>query len=74
MTNLTLILGFTGLLSGSTFSMSSHAGLVLFLLLANILLWYFFDSGRHIGKLEGTAFLMIYVAFVPAEFGPQAGI
>lgn len=74
MTNLTLILGITGVLSGSVFSMASYSGLVLFLLLANMLLWYFFDTGRRVGRLEGAIFLMIYVAFILTEFGLQSGL
>lgn len=74
MTNLTLILGFTGILSRVTYSMISYSGLVLFLLLANMLLWYFFDTGRKLGRLEGTVFLMIYVAFILTEFSLQMGV
>jgi cation:H+ antiporter len=74
MTNLTLILGVTGTLSSRVFPTASFAGLVLFLLLANMILWYFFDTGRRFGRLEGILMLAIYAAFVIIEFGLQRGI
>ncbi len=72
MTNLTLILGFTGILSPAPFQMISYSGLVLFLLLANMLLWYFFDTERRLGKAEGAVFVALYAAFLLTEFGLQA--
>lgn len=67
MTNLTLILGFTGLLSPMTYSMLAYSGFVLFLLLANMTLWYFFDTGRRLGRIEGIVLVLIYSAFILAE-------
>lgn len=74
MTNLTLVLGVTGLLSQSTFNITVVSSLIVFLLITNLLFWYFLETRRKLNRKEGMVFLAIYLIFLIAEFGLQVSL
>ncbi|QLJ52732.1 MAG: Inner membrane protein YrbG, predicted calcium/sodium:proton antiporter [Candidatus Fermentimicrarchaeum limneticum] len=71
MTNLTLVLGVTGLLSQTTFNITVVSSLVIFLIITNILFWYFIETRKKLNQKEGMVFLMVYLIFLLVEFGLQ---
>ena len=71
MTNLTLVLGVTGLLSQSTFNITVVSSLIIFLLITNLLFWYFLETRRKLNRKEGMMFLLLYMIFLIAEFALQ---
>ena len=67
MTNIGLILGAVLLLGPFTIDMSVFSNLVIFLVLANLLLWYFI-SNEKIERWEGVAFIVFYQIFLIVSF------
>ena len=74
MTNLTLVLGVTGLLSQSTFNITVVSSLIIFLLITNLLFWYFLETKRKLNRKEGMVFLLFYMIFLITEFGLQISL
>jgi len=74
MTNLTLVLGVTGLLSQSTFNITVVSSLIVFLLITNLLFWYFIETKRKLNRKEGMMFLAIYLIFLIAELSLQVSL
>ena len=74
MTNLTLVLGVTGLLSQTTFNITVVSSLIIFLLITNLLFWYFLETKRKLNRKEGMMFLAIYLIFLIAELGLQVSL
>jgi cation:H+ antiporter len=74
MTNLTLVLGVTGLLSQSTFNITVVSSLIVFLVITNMLFWYFIETKKKLNQKEGMTFIIIYLIFLFVEFGLQFGI
>lgn len=71
MTNLTLILGVTGLLSQTTFNITVVSSLIVFLLITNLSFWYFLETKRKLNQKEGMMFMGLYLIFLLIEFSLQ---
>jgi|GEM_PF-5835528 cation:H+ antiporter len=74
MTNITLVLGVTGILSQTTFNITVVSSLIVFLLLTNLLFWYLLETRRKLNQREGMIFLALYLVFLLTEFGLQMRI
>lgn len=68
MTNLTLVLGSAAIISNVSLVSGMFSTLVTFLLVSNLLLWYFVDGKRRIAQFEGVLLLCVYVVFLIASF------
>ena len=66
--NITLILGFTFLLSPVSVNLSAYSGLVFFSLLSTIMLSYILTNAKA-GKREGIILLAIYSIFLAVTLG-----
>ena len=69
-TNITLVLGAAALLNPLAANIFSFLNLVIFLLIENILLWYFLETQKKISLREGLVLLGVYILFLIA--GMQA--
>ncbi|MEM3556191.1 MAG: sodium:calcium antiporter [Candidatus Micrarchaeia archaeon] len=74
MTNITLVLGITGILSQTTFNITVVSSLIVFLLITNLIFWYFLETRRKLNQREGMIFLALYLVFLLTEFGLQMRI
>jgi cation:H+ antiporter len=66
--NITLILGFTFILTPLNVNISAFSDLILFSLIANIVFGYILQNA-NIGKREGITLLVIYSIFLMTSFG-----
>ncbi len=71
--NISLILGSVLLLSNLTIDFSIFSTLILFVLLTNIITWYFMTKGT-LNKKEGIVLLLIYQLFIITILGVQISI
>ncbi|NYZ75085.1 sodium:calcium antiporter [Candidatus Micrarchaeota archaeon] len=69
-TNITLVLGAAALLNPLAANIFSFLNLVIFLLIENILLWYFLETQKKITLREGLVLIGVYALFLIA--GMQA--
>jgi cation:H+ antiporter len=72
-TNLSLLLGFVALINPLTTNLASFVNLIIFLIIANILLWYFMQSKLRIERWEGAIMLLLYAAFILSTLGVEVG-
>lgn len=70
LTNLTLVMGFVLTASPFAVNISIFETLLLFVLLTNIVLWYFITRGK-LERFHGIVLLFIYQIFVLSLFGVQ---
>ena len=73
LTNLTLVLGFVLTVSPFAINISIFETLLLFLLLTNVVLWYFISSGRLV-RMHGIILFFIYQIFLMSLFGVQLAL
>ncbi|MFH1978156.1 MAG: sodium:calcium antiporter [Candidatus Aenigmatarchaeota archaeon] len=67
-TNSTLVLGTLSLLSPTTVNIVPLAGLMPFLMISILFLWYLFSTKRKITRYEAGILLGIYVAYIFTTF------
>jgi cation:H+ antiporter len=73
LTNITLILGFVLAVSPFAVNMSIFQTITLFVLLTNVILWYFISRGK-LERSNGIVLLFIYLMFLMSLFGVQLAI
>lgn len=73
MVNLTLVLGATLLLSPLAVNMGVFTNLIFFLLMSNLLLWFFLDREK-LSKREGAILLALYIMFLVSTLGIQISL
>lgn len=73
LTNITLVLGFVLVASPLAVNMSIFQTMTLFVLLTNVVLWYFITRGK-LNRNEGIVLLFIYLMFLMSLFGVQIAI
>ncbi|VVC03502.1 Sodium/calcium exchanger MaX1 [Candidatus Burarchaeum australiense] len=74
MTNLTLVLGVTGLFNPQIIYMSIFLTIMLFLLITNLVLMYFMSTNNRITKKEGAMLLALYAIFLLVTSGVQISV
>ena len=65
--NITLILGFTLLLSPFNVNISAFSDLIIFSLITNVILWYILQNTK-VSKREGAILLTLYTVFLVISF------
>lgn len=68
-TNITLILGVSSLISAIPINVFSFLTLIIFTLISMIITWYFVSTERKIDKKEAAILIGIYVIFILQELG-----
>ncbi|MFH0929115.1 MAG: sodium:calcium antiporter [Candidatus Aenigmatarchaeota archaeon] len=68
-TNITLILGITSLISPSEVSTLATGGMMFFVLASTLSMWYFVNTSKYLGKKTALILIMIYVLFVLQQIG-----
>jgi cation:H+ antiporter len=68
-TNLTLVLGISSLLSFSEVSTIATGGMLFFTLISSLTVWYFVSTRKHFGKKTSLFIILIYVLFVLQQIG-----
>lgn len=68
---ITLIFGSVLVLSTFVIDMSIFSTLLMFTLLANMLAWRFFETGRKLDRFEGVVLLLVYAVFLITTLGVQ---
>ncbi|MFA5332960.1 MAG: sodium:calcium antiporter [Candidatus Nanoarchaeia archaeon] len=68
-TNLTLILGVSSLLSTVPINILSFSTLIFFTILSMIITWYFVSTDRKIDRKEAAILIIIYLIFLLQELG-----
>jgi cation:H+ antiporter len=67
--NITLILGITSLLSFSEVSTIATGGMMFFVLVSTLSVWYFVSTSNYLGKKTAIMLIVIYVLFVLQQIG-----
>jgi len=67
--NITLVLGVLAIMSAVPLDTVPLFGMLPFLLLSSIFVWYVFSKKRKVTKFEGTVLLVIYAAFILEQLG-----
>jgi cation:H+ antiporter len=70
LTNLSLVLGAVLVASPFVIDMSIFSTLIAFVLLTNIMVWFFMGRGR-LARFEGSALLFVYLIFIMTVYGVQ---
>lgn len=70
LTKITLVLGLVLIFSQFVVNISVFSTLVMFVLLSNILIWFFLERGI-LGRKEGILLLILYFVFLISVFGVQ---
>ncbi len=65
--NITLILGFTLILSPFNVNISAFSDLIIFSLITNVILWYILQNTK-VSKREGAILLALYIIFLVIGF------
>lgn len=68
-TNLTLVLGISSLLSTESINILSFSTLIFFSILSMIITWYFVSTDRKIDRKEAAILIVIYLIFLLQELG-----
>jgi cation:H+ antiporter len=66
--NITLVLGIVSILSPTSINLRPLAGLLPFLLISILFIWYSLETKKKLTKNEGLLLLGLYVLFLLAEF------
>ena len=67
--NITLILGLSALLSFSEVSTIATGGMMFFVLLSTLSVWYFVSTSKYLGRKTAIMLIMLYVLFVLQQIG-----
>ncbi|MBU0898559.1 MAG: sodium:calcium antiporter [Nanoarchaeota archaeon] len=68
-TNITIVLGIIALISTTTLNVVPLAGMVPFIILSTMLVWYYFSEKGKITRNEAIILLLIYVVFILEQLG-----
>lgn len=68
-TNLTLVLGLLAIINPAPLSAIPISGLLPFLIISTLLIWYTFSEKRKVTKYEGGILLLIYALFILEQLG-----
>lgn len=67
--NITLILGISSLLSFSEVSAIATSGMMFFVLVSTLSMWYFVNTSNYLGRKTALIMIIIYVLFVLQQIG-----
>jgi cation:H+ antiporter len=68
-TNITLVLGISSLLSVSPVSVLATGGIMFFVLASSLTIWYFISTRKYLGKKIALFIILIYIFFVLQQIG-----
>jgi len=68
-TNITLVLGVASLLSFSQVSTLAAGGIIFFVLVSSLTIWYFVSTKKYLGKKIAFSIILIYILFVLQQIG-----
>jgi cation:H+ antiporter len=68
-TNITLILGISSILSSEPVNVFSFSTIIFFTILSMIIIWYFVSTEKKIDKKEAIILILVYVFFIIQELG-----
>jgi cation:H+ antiporter len=68
-TNITLILGLSSLITFSRVDVIQAQSLVFFVLLSSMSFWYILSTRLKIGRREALIFILIYILFITQQLG-----
>ncbi len=72
-TNLTLVLGAAAIINPLAANLATVFNLVVFALIANLVMWFFLQSGRSIGRNEGIVLVGVYAVFLVSALAVELG-
>jgi cation:H+ antiporter len=68
-TNLTLVLGITSILSFSQVSVLAAGSMLFFTLASSLIMWYIINTRKYIGNKISLFIIFIYILFVLQQIG-----
>ncbi|MHA1686753.1 MAG: sodium:calcium antiporter, partial [Candidatus Heimdallarchaeaceae archaeon] len=68
-TNLTLVLGLSALLSFSSINILTTGTIIFFVLLSTLTIWYLISTRKYLKKSDGIILCLIYLLFILQQIG-----
>jgi cation:H+ antiporter len=72
--SISMVLGFVALVTPFAIQLRPFLNVVIFLIIANIVLWYFLQTRGKITRKEALILLAIYVLYILSGLGVESGI